>query len=120
MLCWMKMREPAVQRSPLMEKMVNSAASSARSMSASYHDVRAVSFTGGTATGRNIMKNAGLKKYSMELGACRRPVALHHVQHARRNARLQRQLAQSVGGQRRDWCSRWASARWCLHGTCRL
>ena len=27
-----------------------------------------VSFTGGTATGRNIMKNAGLKKYSMELG----------------------------------------------------
>ncbi|EFA6455123.1 aldehyde dehydrogenase family protein, partial [Escherichia coli] len=30
--------------------------------------VRAVSFTGGTATGRNIMKNAGLKKYSMELG----------------------------------------------------
>lgn len=33
-----------------------------------HHDVRAVSFTGGTATGRNIMKNAGLKKYSMELG----------------------------------------------------
>ncbi|XPE43504.1 aldehyde dehydrogenase family protein [Shigella flexneri] len=32
------------------------------------HDVRAVSFTGGTATGRNVMKNAGLKKYSMELG----------------------------------------------------
>ena len=27
-----------------------------------HHDVRAVSFTGGTATGRNIMKNAGLKK----------------------------------------------------------
>ncbi len=27
-----------------------------------------MSFTGGTATGRNIMKNAGLKKYSMELG----------------------------------------------------
>ncbi|CDL15105.1 5-carboxymethyl-2-hydroxymuconate semialdehyde dehydrogenase [Klebsiella pneumoniae IS46] len=26
-----------------------------------HHDVRAVSFTGGTATGRNIMKNAGLK-----------------------------------------------------------
>ncbi|AXU98236.1 5-carboxymethyl-2-hydroxymuconate semialdehyde dehydrogenase (plasmid) [Erwinia persicina] len=33
-----------------------------------HHDVRAVSFTGGTTTGRNIMKNAGLKKYSMELG----------------------------------------------------
>lgn len=33
-----------------------------------HHDVRAISFTGGTATGRNIMKNAGLKKYSMELG----------------------------------------------------
>ncbi|MER2474369.1 5-carboxymethyl-2-hydroxymuconate semialdehyde dehydrogenase [Photorhabdus laumondii] len=33
-----------------------------------HHDVRAVSFTGGTATGRQIMKNAGLKKYSMELG----------------------------------------------------
>ncbi|MDI3441023.1 5-carboxymethyl-2-hydroxymuconate semialdehyde dehydrogenase [Erwinia sp. V90_4] len=33
-----------------------------------HHGVRAISFTGGTATGRNIMKNAGLKKYSMELG----------------------------------------------------
>ncbi|MCQ4105835.1 5-carboxymethyl-2-hydroxymuconate semialdehyde dehydrogenase (plasmid) [Erwinia persicina] len=33
-----------------------------------HHDVRAVSFTGGTTTGRTIMKNAGLKKYSMELG----------------------------------------------------
>jgi len=31
-------------------------------------DVRAVSFTGGTATGRTIMRNAGIKKYSMELG----------------------------------------------------
>ncbi|CAM4201761.1 5-carboxymethyl-2-hydroxymuconate semialdehyde dehydrogenase [Kerstersia similis] len=31
-------------------------------------DVRAISFTGGTATGRRIMSNAGLKKYSMELG----------------------------------------------------
>ena len=30
--------------------------------------VDGVAFTGGTATGRNIMKNAGLKKYSMELG----------------------------------------------------
>ncbi|OTA20331.1 aldehyde dehydrogenase [Xenorhabdus beddingii] len=33
-----------------------------------HHDVRAISFTGGTATGRLIMQNAGLKKYSMELG----------------------------------------------------
>ncbi|VEB64101.1 Betaine aldehyde dehydrogenase [Providencia rustigianii] len=33
-----------------------------------HQDVRAVSFTGGTATGRAIMQNAGLKKYSMELG----------------------------------------------------
>ncbi|WP_315709915.1 5-carboxymethyl-2-hydroxymuconate semialdehyde dehydrogenase [Brenneria uluponensis] len=33
-----------------------------------HHDVRAISFTGGTATGRQIMKNAGLKKFSMELG----------------------------------------------------
>ncbi|MEQ4531462.1 MAG: 5-carboxymethyl-2-hydroxymuconate semialdehyde dehydrogenase [Mixta sp.] len=33
-----------------------------------HHDVRAVSFTGGTATGRKIMQNAGLKKFSMELG----------------------------------------------------
>ncbi|MBM7344823.1 5-carboxymethyl-2-hydroxymuconate semialdehyde dehydrogenase [Pantoea coffeiphila] len=33
-----------------------------------HHDVRAVSFTGGTVTGRNIIKNAGLKKFSMELG----------------------------------------------------
>ncbi|MCR4467039.1 5-carboxymethyl-2-hydroxymuconate semialdehyde dehydrogenase [Burkholderia sp. SCN-KJ] len=31
-------------------------------------DVRAVSFTGGTVTGRRIMERAGLKKYSMELG----------------------------------------------------
>ncbi|PCE33430.1 5-carboxymethyl-2-hydroxymuconate semialdehyde dehydrogenase [Burkholderia ubonensis] len=31
-------------------------------------DVRAVSFTGGTATGKRIMERAGLKKYSMELG----------------------------------------------------
>ena len=31
-------------------------------------DVRAISFTGGTATGRKIMAGAGLKKYSMELG----------------------------------------------------
>jgi len=31
-------------------------------------DVRAVSFTGGTVTGRKIMQTAGLKKYSMELG----------------------------------------------------
>lgn len=34
----------------------------------SHPDVRAVSFTGGTSTGRRIMQNAGLKKYSMELG----------------------------------------------------
>ena len=31
-------------------------------------DVRAISFTGGTATGKKIMQTAGLKKYSMELG----------------------------------------------------
>lgn len=31
-------------------------------------DVRAVSFTGGTTTGRKIMSSAGIKKYSMELG----------------------------------------------------
>ncbi|WP_293935253.1 5-carboxymethyl-2-hydroxymuconate semialdehyde dehydrogenase [Iodobacter sp.] len=31
-------------------------------------DVRAVSFTGGTATGRKIMQTGGIKKYSMELG----------------------------------------------------
>jgi 5-carboxymethyl-2-hydroxymuconic-semialdehyde dehydrogenase len=31
-------------------------------------DVRAVSFTGSTATGQRIVKNAGLKKFSMELG----------------------------------------------------
>ncbi|PVV64310.1 5-carboxymethyl-2-hydroxymuconate semialdehyde dehydrogenase, partial [Pseudomonas sp. HMWF011] len=31
-------------------------------------DVRAISFTGGTATGKKIMQSAGLKKYSMELG----------------------------------------------------
>jgi 5-carboxymethyl-2-hydroxymuconic-semialdehyde dehydrogenase len=31
-------------------------------------DVRAISFTGSTATGNRIVKAAGLKKYSMELG----------------------------------------------------
>jgi 5-carboxymethyl-2-hydroxymuconic-semialdehyde dehydrogenase len=31
-------------------------------------DVRAISFTGSTATGQRIVKAAGLKKYSMELG----------------------------------------------------
>lgn len=31
-------------------------------------DVRAISFTGSTATGRRIVQNAGLKKFSMELG----------------------------------------------------
>ncbi|MES2098752.1 MAG: 5-carboxymethyl-2-hydroxymuconate semialdehyde dehydrogenase [Pseudomonadota bacterium] len=31
-------------------------------------DVRAISFTGSTATGQRIVKNAGLKKFSMELG----------------------------------------------------
>lgn len=35
---------------------------------AQHHDVRAISFTGGTATGRKIMASAGIKKYSMELG----------------------------------------------------
>ena len=31
-------------------------------------DVRAISFTGSTATGNHIVKTAGLKKFSMELG----------------------------------------------------
>ena len=31
-------------------------------------DVRAISFTGSTATGNHIVRSAGLKKYSMELG----------------------------------------------------
>ena len=31
-------------------------------------DVRAISFTGSTATGQRIVQNAGLKKFSMELG----------------------------------------------------
>ncbi|POM13967.1 5-carboxymethyl-2-hydroxymuconate semialdehyde dehydrogenase [Burkholderia cepacia] len=34
----------------------------------SHLDVRAVSFTGSTATGNRIVKSAGLKKFSMELG----------------------------------------------------
>ena len=33
-----------------------------------HKDVRAVSFTGGTSTGRRIIESAGLKKFSMELG----------------------------------------------------
>jgi 5-carboxymethyl-2-hydroxymuconic-semialdehyde dehydrogenase len=34
----------------------------------SHADVRAISFTGSTATGNRIVKSAGLKKFSMELG----------------------------------------------------
>jgi 5-carboxymethyl-2-hydroxymuconic-semialdehyde dehydrogenase len=34
----------------------------------SHPDVRAISFTGSTATGQRIVKGAGLKKFSMELG----------------------------------------------------
>ena len=34
----------------------------------SHPDVRAISFTGSTATGHRIVKSAGLKKFSMELG----------------------------------------------------
>ena len=37
-------------------------------MHSCHPDVRAVSFTGGTVTGKRIMERAGLKKYSMELG----------------------------------------------------
>src|SRR5206468_7932366 len=33
-----------------------------------HRDVRAISFTGATATGNRIVKEAGLKKFSMELG----------------------------------------------------
>lgn len=33
-----------------------------------HRDVRAISFTGSTATGNRIVKSAGLKKFSMELG----------------------------------------------------
>jgi 5-carboxymethyl-2-hydroxymuconic-semialdehyde dehydrogenase len=33
-----------------------------------HRDVRAISFTGSTATGNRIVKEAGLKKFSMELG----------------------------------------------------
>ncbi|MGF6350001.1 5-carboxymethyl-2-hydroxymuconate semialdehyde dehydrogenase [Variovorax sp. W2I14] len=35
---------------------------------AAHPDVRAISFTGSTATGNRIVKSAGLKKFSMELG----------------------------------------------------
>ena len=34
----------------------------------SHPDVRAISFTGSTATGQRIVRSAGLKKFSMELG----------------------------------------------------
>ena len=34
----------------------------------SHRDVRAISFTGSTVTGNRIVKTAGLKKFSMELG----------------------------------------------------
>ncbi len=35
---------------------------------ARHPDVRAISFTGSTATGQRIVQSAGLKKFSMELG----------------------------------------------------
>jgi 5-carboxymethyl-2-hydroxymuconic-semialdehyde dehydrogenase len=35
---------------------------------AAHPDVRAISFTGSTATGQRIVRSAGLKKFSMELG----------------------------------------------------
>jgi len=46
-------------------------------------DVRAVSFTGSTVTGRRIMQTAGLKKYSMELGG-KSPFVIFEDAHAER------------------------------------
>jgi len=54
-----------------------------------HQDVRAVSFTGGTFTGRKIMQSAGIKKYSMELGG-KSPVIIFN------DANLERALDASL------------------------
>jgi acyl-CoA reductase-like NAD-dependent aldehyde dehydrogenase len=56
-----------------------------------HKDVRAVSFTGGTATGRRIIESAGLKKFSMELGG-KSPVLIFE------DADIERALDQHPGG----------------------
>ena len=110
------MREPAVQRSPLSEKMVNSAASSARSTSASSNTSTgdlppsSIEYFDAAGAGQDLLAGDGAAgerdgaharvthQRIARIGA----IALHHVQHAGRNACLQRQHAELVGGQRRQ------------------
>lgn len=71
----MKMREPAVQRSPLIEKMVNNAASSARSMSASSK----------ISTG-DLPPSSMENFFSPALSMMRRPVAVPPVKETARTS----------------------------------
>ncbi len=64
--------------------------------------VRLVSFTGGKATGERIIKQAGLKKFSMELGS-NAPVIVMD------DADLEAALAANVSG------AFWAAGQNCLH-----
>ena len=112
-----RMRQPAVQRSPLLEKIMNTAASSARSRSASskttngdlaaqlhaellqpgaLHDAVA----GGACEPVNEIARTSGCAHQRLAGVV--AVAVHDVQHARRDAGFQRQLAQPRRGQRRQ------------------
>ena len=53
-------------------------------------DVRAISFTGSTATGQRIVRSAGLKKFSMALGGKSPFVVLDDADFERAPARLNR------------------------------
>ena len=61
-----------------------------------FHDVAPGGGTAGEGDGAHVMM-------THQRVARRGAIALHYVQHARRNARLQRQLAQTVGGQRGEF-----------------
>ena len=109
------MREPAVQRSPLSEKIVNSAASSARSRSASSKistgdlppssidsflspAMRHDPLAGHRAAGEGNRAHVGMPDQRLAGVAA---VAVHDVEHTRRHAGIERQRAQPVRGQRR-------------------
>ena len=62
-------------------------------------DVRAISFTGSTATGNTIMSRGGLKKYSMELGG-KSPVIIFEDAHPERAMDAALFMVFSVNGER--------------------
>jgi len=61
--------------------------------------VRAISFTGSTATGEKIMSRGGLKKYSMELGG-KSPVIIFEDAHPERSMDAALFMVFSVNGER--------------------